>query len=491
MSPKTNDEYFEDSHRRLPKSLLAATFHHFSSGLVLLLVFGVEVAVGIFAIRDVRLADSQAERIYAGAVQGLRQTGELQYDLQETRGSMLYALTTNDDDLQVEYGNQSHAADRRVTAGIDRYLRQARIPSEVEVGRRLASDWSSYLKYRDAALGTIINDRPKEEVSVDLKASEPSFDRVRRDVDDIKRLYDEQASQQLSVVARSSRRTEIQLIAVLTFTLLFGSVSIWAVNRSRVMATLQVAKMQMDFVASISHELRTPIAAILCAGENVKDGLVQSGPDLVEQGAIIAGQANQLMDLVDQVLLFSASTRGVKLETLRPLQVSEIFQCALQNTAGLVQVKGFTVEQHIEPGLPCVTGNLSTIAQCLQNLIVNAIKFSDKDRWIGLFASLGQTRHGSTEILLSIHDHGPGIGSSELAHIFEPFYRSPQAIAAQIPGTGLGLSVAKGVAEAMGGKLSVVSEIGVGSVFTLHLPAAVRQQSQPSRVSAASNLVAR
>ena len=69
-----------------------------------------------------------------------------------------------------------------------------------------------------------------------------------------------------------------------------------------------------------------------------------------------------------------------------------------------------------------------------------------------------------------MQDHGPGINSAELRHIFEPFYRSPRAVRAQIHGTGLGLTVAARMAEAMGGRLSVTSEVGVGSTFTLHLP---------------------
>ena len=76
----------------------------------------------------------------------------------------------------------------------------------------------------------------------------------------------------------------------------------------------------------------------------------------------------------------------------------------------------------------------------------------------------------------SVEDHGQGISASELPHIFEPFYRSPKVVAAQIHGTGLGLALAKRIAEALGGRISVISEPGVGSTFTLHLPAASAQE---------------
>jgi len=83
-------------------------------------------------------------------------------------------------------------------------------------------------------------------------------------------------------------------------------------------------------------------------------------------------------------------------------------------------------------------------------------------------------------VWISVEDHGIGIDSAELKQIFEPFYRSPAVTAAQIHGTGLGLPLAKGIAEAMGGKISVVSKLGIGSRFTLHLPAAhpIKLESQ-------------
>jgi signal transduction histidine kinase len=231
-----------------------------------------------------------------------------------------------------------------------------------------------------------------------------------------------------------------------------------------------LANLQMDFVASVSHELRTPLAVILSAGENVQDGLVDGRNAFMEQGSIITEQANQLMELVDQVLRFAVTTKGTGYRSARPLQVAELIESALRNTNELLQDAGFTVEQHIPSGLPSVVGDLSALSHCLQNLIINAVKYSNRDRWIGISAGMDEGANGRNEIRISVEDHGVGISSPDLLQIFEPFYRSPQAIAAQIHGTGLGLSIAKRNAEAFGGKLSVVSEVGVGSVFTLHLP---------------------
>ena len=231
-----------------------------------------------------------------------------------------------------------------------------------------------------------------------------------------------------------------------------------------------LASLQMDFVASVSHELRTPLAVILSAGENVQDGLPDGRTAFMEQGSIITEQANQLIELVDQVLRFAVTTKGAAYHSPRPVEVRDLIESALRNTSERLQEAGFAVEQHIPAGLPRIVGDLPALSQSLQNLIINAVKYSDRDRWIGLSAKMAEGANGQNEIEISVADHGIGIQSSELQLIFEPFYRSPQGIAAHIHGTGLGLSIAKRNAEGFGGRLSVVSELAVGSVFTLHLP---------------------
>jgi len=230
----------------------------------------------------------------------------------------------------------------------------------------------------------------------------------------------------------------------------------------------RLAKLQLDFVTSVSHELLTPVAAIFSTGQNIRDGLIEGKADLLVHGSIITAQARQLKDLVDQILLF-ASTESQKRYILRPLQVSEILQCVSKNVAVLVDEGGFDFEQHVEADLPLVMGDLSALSHCLTDLIANAIKYSGRSRWISISAGVRRTGNQPKEVWISVQDHGIGISSSELPHIFEPFYRSPKVMDAQIHGTGLGLAVAKRIAEALGGRLSVTSEVDVGSIFTLHL----------------------
>jgi signal transduction histidine kinase len=227
-----------------------------------------------------------------------------------------------------------------------------------------------------------------------------------------------------------------------------------------------LATLQMDFVASISHELRTPLAAILSAGQNITDGFV---PSLPHYGSLITAQARQLIDLVDQILLFGSMKEGRKGYYLQPLQVREVLEDVRRNTLATFQSSGFTVEWQVPEALPWVLGDPKALSRCLQNLIGNAAKYSGKSRWIGVCAEVYEATHRDKEIRIKVKDRGLGISPSELDRIFEPFYRSPNVLAAQIHGTGLGLSVARHIAEAMGGRVSVTSEVGVGSVFILHL----------------------
>jgi signal transduction histidine kinase len=242
-------------------------------------------------------------------------------------------------------------------------------------------------------------------------------------------------------------------------------------------------ELQMDFVASVSHEFRTPLTAIFSAGENIRDGVVRDKSGLADYGSIVMGQSRQLMEYVDRILLFASIRSGKDRYSIRPLQVSEILERVRKNMAPLIIEESRVIEENIDPDLPRVLGDPLAVCSCLENLITNAIKYSGADRRIYISARQQRTENGK-EVAISVQDRGIGIHSSELKQIFEPFYRSPDATAAHIPGTGLGLSVSRRLAEAMGGRLSVKSEFGVGSVFTLHLQTAASQQGEIAVISA-------
>src|SRR5215470_10049708 len=243
------------------------------------------------------------------------------------------------------------------------------------------------------------------------------------------------------------------------------------------LGAIQLAKLQMDFVASVSHELRTPVAVLSSAADNIADGLVTGKAELQKYGQMMRNQTRQMSELVEQILLFASADERSERYIFERLTVAQILDAVQKSTKGLVEGHGFVLERRIEADLPQVLGDLPALTQCLQNLVGNAVKYGGERKWIGLTAwRAPAANRAGEEIRISVSDRGMGIERSELPHIFDPFYRSPRVVNMQIHGTGLGLSLAKRIAETMGGGLTVVSEISVGSAFTLHLPALERNE---------------
>lgn len=229
------------------------------------------------------------------------------------------------------------------------------------------------------------------------------------------------------------------------------------------------AELQMDLVASVSHNLRTPLTAIFSAGENLADSVVTERSGLRNYGALIMDNARQLRYQVDRILRFASIRSGKDRYNVCPLEVAEILERVRKNTSPLLKASSCVLDVYVEPSLPLVLGDQFAVGECLENLISNAAKYSRDDRRIHVSAVSFRAAGGAVEVAISVADHGIGIKASELEEIFEPFHRSPEAVAAQVRGTGLGLFLAKHVANSMGGRLTVTSELGMGSVFTLHL----------------------
>jgi signal transduction histidine kinase len=262
-------------------------------------------------------------------------------------------------------------------------------------------------------------------------------------------------------------RRDNLLISSVVLLLLATNISLIVYSAYRVR---KLAQLQIDFVASVSHELRTPLAALLSAGENIHDGVVEGQEKLARYGSVIASQARQLIGLVDQILLFASTGSGNRSYYLKPLRVSDLIEAAYKRTSTVAQA-GFTVERSIVANLPSILADQEATLQCIQNLLTNAVKYSGKSRWIGISAQTAQL-NGKEGVSISVADHGIGINEADLTQIFEPFFRSPSVRAAQIRGTGLGLSVTKRIVEDMGGELVVRSELKAGSLFAIILPVA-------------------
>jgi signal transduction histidine kinase len=253
----------------------------------------------------------------------------------------------------------------------------------------------------------------------------------------------------------------------------FGALFLVVVSLSMLVITSvraqRLARLQMDFVTAVSHELRTPLTIIGSAADNIANGVVDNTPQLREYGAVIGEQTTHLSGLVERVLLFAATRDGRPREVTESLDPAEVIDAVVASTEGLVRAGQFTIERDVPPHLPPVVGERIAVSQCIENLMTNAIKYSRDERWIGIRARVVDGANDQRYVQIGVSDTGIGIAARDLPHIFEPFYRSAAVRRAQIHGTGLGLALAKQVAESMGGALTVVSEPGRGSTFTLSL----------------------
>jgi signal transduction histidine kinase len=238
-----------------------------------------------------------------------------------------------------------------------------------------------------------------------------------------------------------------------------------------------LAQLQVDFVAGVSHDLRTPLAVMSLAADNLADGLVQGRDAVIQYGVRLQSQTRQLTERVEQILAFAALERKVTKYFIRPVEVSAVIDTALRITSDLIDDAGVVVDTNIEADLPPVLTDPDGLAQVLQNLITNAVKYGGEDKWLGVRAGSTQLSGDQAEIQIVVEDRGIGIDHKELDRIFEPFYRSPEVVARQIRGTGLGLTLAKKTTQQLGGSLSVSSVPKRGTTFILHIPAGSRKMA--------------
>jgi signal transduction histidine kinase len=256
----------------------------------------------------------------------------------------------------------------------------------------------------------------------------------------------------------------------------FGILFLLVITVSMLIVTSQRARrlgrLQMEFVTAVSHELRSPLTIIRSAAENLGEGVVETRDQVKRYASAIERQTRRLSRLVEEILLFASTNKGRHHYDAVELEVGDIIDAALTALNDLVEASHFTIEREVPPDLPKVVGDRFALSQCLQNLIINALKYGGAERWIGIKASIDDSPLASKEIRIDVSDYGLGISAADLPHVFEAFYRSPMVTATQIHGTGLGLSLAQSIAESMGGRLTVTSSLNQGSTFTLCLPCA-------------------
>lgn len=236
----------------------------------------------------------------------------------------------------------------------------------------------------------------------------------------------------------------------------------------------RLARLQIEFVAGVTHELNTPLTAIRSAGQNLAAGVVAEPGQVRRYGNLIESEGRRLSDMVGQALELAGIQSGRRVYHPRPVEVRDIVDGALQDCRWLLQEKSIEVEKDVDRDLPLVLADPSALRRAVQNLVENAVKYGGRAGWIGVRAR--QAPSGQVEITVS--DRGPGIRREDLPHLFKPFFRGRDAAAGGIPGSGLGLSLVNHIAEAHGGRVTVATggSGAAGSAFTLSLPAQAAEQ---------------
>jgi len=230
------------------------------------------------------------------------------------------------------------------------------------------------------------------------------------------------------------------------------------------MRSQRFAQRQIDFVSSVSHEFRTPLAVIYSAGENLADGVTNDRPQIERYGTLIKSEGKKLSSMVEQILEFAGARSGKKRYTFSETNVNDLVWASLNDCLPLLQENGFSVESEFAEEMPTMKADGEALSTAMQNLIHNAAKYSNGTRWIRVSTS---SKNGV--VAINVEDHGMGISPGDMKKIFEPFYRSKDVVDAQIHGNGLGLSLVKEIAEAHKGRVSAESEYGKGSKFTIEL----------------------
>lgn len=218
-----------------------------------------------------------------------------------------------------------------------------------------------------------------------------------------------------------------------------------------------------DFVANLSHELRTPIASLKALTETLQAGAIDDPAVAGDFLGRMNAEADRLAQMAEELGELSRIEGGQVSLKKEPVDLPDLLAGVLDRLRAQAERAGLRLETRIDPGLPCVTADRGRLEQVLVNLVHNAIKFTAPGGRVSVTASAD-----SQHLTVSVSDTGVGISADDLPRVFERFYKADRARAGG--GTGLGLAIARHIIEAHQGKIWVESVEGRGSTFSFSLP---------------------
>ena len=236
-------------------------------------------------------------------------------------------------------------------------------------------------------------------------------------------------------------------------------------------ASVALASMKSDFVAAVTHELKTPVAFIRLVGDTLANGRYTSTKTVQEYAGLLSVEASRLGASIDNLLTYArySSSRGAAAADLADVEPADLVEDTLQAFRPTLADLEFELAIDLPPNLPQVCVERPAMIQALDNLIDNAIKYSTANRYLAITASATPKM-----VTLTVRDRGFGIARDDLSRVFERFYRGRNV---SVSGSGLGLSIAQRIVESHGGRIAVRSTVGVGTEVDVTLPVSGRRRT--------------
>ncbi|MBA3511813.1 ATP-binding protein [Sphingomonas sp.] len=233
-------------------------------------------------------------------------------------------------------------------------------------------------------------------------------------------------------------------------------------------AAIAAEKMRVDFVANASHELRTPLATIIGYSETLADEADLEPAIRLTFGSTIRSEAQRMLRIIEDLMSLSRIEAGRFVAPSGHVSIGEVVSQAIENAVRIAGSAQCSIQVDVEEGLPRVLGDQSQLAQLLDNLLSNAIRYGCQS---GGCAVRVAASADDGFIRLSVTDNGPGIPREHLRRVTERFYRVDAARSRESGGTGLGLAIAKHIVERHRGTLDIRSTLGEGTEVVVRLPA--------------------
>jgi len=227
----------------------------------------------------------------------------------------------------------------------------------------------------------------------------------------------------------------------------------------------EISRMKSEFVANVTHELKTPLALIRMFGETLDSGIVTEESKRREFYSIIRKESERLTHLINNVLDYSRIDSGNKEYDFDETDLVTVIRHSLEAYKFHIRDMGFEIESKMPEDAVMILIDKDAISQAFLNLLSNAVKYSEERKHIRV-----EIVRETNSVLISVTDQGIGIASDELKKIYDKFYRVPNDMVKKPRGSGLGLTLTRHIVEAHRGKIEVDSEPGRGSRFTIRLP---------------------